>query len=468
MRRALAFSTVVLALACFAVPASAHGRHREHHRLANIHPVVFVHGFSGSGAQFESQKLRFTENGYPDDFVQVFEYDSTFASAPRATVEANLDSFIAHVKAQTGASEVDLVGHSLGTALSQQYLDSSPAHAANVAHYVNVDGATASSPPGGVPTLALWAGRGVPGRTIGGATDFTVPDATHVQTATSPVSFAQMFDFFTGRAPRTTDIVPQHGRISIAGRALLFPQNAPVPAGTTLTICRVSGRTGHRLGRHPATTAPLAADGSWGPVRLESGKHYELALTQGGQTEHFYFEPFLRDDDLVRLLTQQPNTGLDALWSKSATHVNLIVVRYKELWGDQGAENDVLTINGTNVINAATAPISHLVNAMFAFDQGNDGVSNVSAPIATFIALPFLSAVDEFIPAASPPTGTVSVSLRSRGQGPQRTIHFPNFPSTTDAVSLEFRDFEGPARLGHLGHLGDHGHRGRLGRHHRS
>jgi pimeloyl-ACP methyl ester carboxylesterase len=442
MRRALAFCLVVLGLALLATPASAHHR-------ARIHPVVFVHGFSGSGAQFESQKLRFTENGYPDDFVQVFEYDSTFAAAPMGTVQANLDSFIAHVKQQTGASQVDLVGHSLGTFISQQYLNSSPAHAANVAHYVNVDGATAASPPGGVPTLALWAGRGVPGRTIGGATNVTIPDSTHVQTATSPVSFGQMFSFFTGRAPRTTDIVPQHGRISIAGRALLFPQNLGVPAGTTLQIFRVSGRTGHRLGRHPVASPSLTSDGSWGPVKLVSGKHYEFALSQGGETEHFYFEPFLRSDDLIRLLTQQPGTSLDALWSKSPAHVNLIVVRYKELWGDQGAENDVLKINGTNVINAATAPISHLVNAMFAFDQGSDKASNVNAPIATFFGIPFLSAVDLYIPASSPPTGTVSVSLRSRGQGPVRTINFPNFPSSTDSVSVELRDFEQPAQPAH-------------------
>ena len=56
------------------------------HGLSSIHPIVFVHGGTGSGAQFESQKLRFTENGYPDRYVQVFEYDSTFglgASASR-------------------------------------------------------------------------------------------------------------------------------------------------------------------------------------------------------------------------------------------------------------------------------------------------------------------------------------------------------------------------------------------------
>ena len=448
--RFVALAFVVLGILFAAPAAGAHPgpRHHPGPGLSTIDPLIFVHGATGSGGQFESQKLRFTENGYPDDYVQVFEYDSTFSTESLATVETNLDSLIARVKQETGASQVDLAGHSLGTFVDQTYLDSSPAHAANVAHYVNIDGKTATSLPGGVPTLALWSSKGptaVPGRTITGAVNVTIPDVTHVQCATSPLSFDQMFKFLTGRAPRTTDIVPEQGRITISGRAAIFPQNIGVPAGTTLAIWRVNGRTGRRVGSHPVATPALASDGSWGPVPILAGKHYEFALTQDGQTHHFYYEPFLRSDDLVRLLTQVPGTGLDALWSKSPNHVNLIVVRYKEFWGDQGSENDGLAVNGTNVISAATAPISHLVNAMFAYDQGNDEMSNLSAPISTFLALPFISAVDLYIPASSPPTGTVSVSLRDRGQGPVRTVNFPNFPSTSDVVTVQFDDFEAPA-----------------------
>jgi AF_1763-like, C-terminal domain/Lipase C-terminal domain/Lipase (class 2) len=448
MKRGLAFRLAAVACGALAIllampAAGAAPAQRGHQQLplTNIHPVVFVHGFAGSGAQFESQKMRFTENGYPDNFVQVFEYDSTFSTEPMAAVQSNLGSFITQVEHETGTTQVDLVGHSLGTFVDQTYLDSSPANAANVAHYVNIDGQTASSPPGGVPTLALWAGKGTPGRTITGAINFTVPDVTHVQCATSPVSFSQMFQFFTGQAPRTTDILRQGGRITISGRAMLFPQNIGVPAGAALSIWRVNGKTGRRISSHPAATPPLASDGSWGPVSIVSGKHYEFALAEDGQVHHYYYEPFLRSDHLIRLLTQVPGTGLDALWSKSPNHVDMLVTRYQELWGNQGSENDVLSIDGTNVINAATAPISHLINSMFAFDQGNDKVSNVSAPIPAFFAQPFISAVDLYIPASTPPKGTVSVSLISRGAGPVRTVNFPNFPSTTDVVTVQFNDF---------------------------
>jgi pimeloyl-ACP methyl ester carboxylesterase len=454
MRRGLTFR--LAAVVCvllgiqLTVPAAGANPARPGHQqspVTNIHPVVFVHGADGSGAQFESQKMRFTENGYPDGFVQVFEYDSTFSTESMATVQSKLGSFIAQVEQETGTTQVDLVGHSLGTFVAQTYLDSSPANAANVAHYVNIDGQTASSPPGGVPTLALWATKGptaVPGRTITGAINVTIPDVTHVQCATSPLSFSQMFQFFTGQAPGTTDILRQPGRITISGRAMIFPQNLGVPAGATLSIWRVNGNTGRRISSHPVATPSLATDGSWGPVSIVSGKSYEFALTEDGQVHHFYYEPFIRSDHLIRLLTQVPGTGLDTLWSKSPNHVNLIVTRYQELWGDQGSENDVLSIDGTNVINAATAPISHLVNSMFAFDQGNDEASNVSVPIPTFFALPFISAVDLYIPASTPPSGTVSVSLTSRGVGPVRTVNFPNFPSTTDVVSVQFNDFNQP------------------------
>jgi hypothetical protein len=177
---------------------------------------------------------------------------------------------------------------------------------------------------------------------------------------------------------------------------------------------------------------------------LRSGRYYEFALSRGpGElVHHLYFEPFVRSDHLVRLLTSQPNGGVNLLIERSPRHVAMTIVRYKELWGDQGPESDQLSINGTNVLNPATAPITKRVIGLFAYDVGSDGVSNVSQPIPVVFGLPFLTGVDLFVPAASPPAGKVPVSLRSRGAGPLRTVNFPNFPSSTDSVSVGFWDFE--------------------------
>ena len=406
-----------------------------------LNPVIFVHGFVGSGAQFESQQQRFTSNGYPQRLIAALDYDSTFGLATREQVYERLDALIGRMQKRSGRPKVDLLGHSLGTSLMQEYL-SNAERARHVAHYVNLDGRTATAPPGGVPTLAVWAGVGTPGREITGATNVTIPNQTHVQVATSAQTFRAIYRFFRGRRPETTRVVPKRGRfVRVAGRAVLFPQNAGA-TNATLRVWKVKPTTGRHIGK-VAATKQLTGDGSWGPFKLERGAHYEFAITRPESgTHHLYYEPFRRDDRLVRLLTAEPNTGLDALTTKGDRHAVVIVTRNKELWGDQGAQNDVLSINGTNVINAATSPQSKRTIGLFAFDSGADGQSNVSAPLPAFFSLPFISGVDLAIPAARPPTGRISVRLRSRGRGPVRAINFPNFPSSTDRVSVQFNDYE--------------------------
>jgi Lipase C-terminal domain/Lipase (class 2) len=420
-------------------------------------PVIFVHGYVGSGGQFESQKMRFVENGYPDSFVRVLEYDSTPATPIPGTSGLNpvgiqlieqqlfprLDQLIAQLKTETGRPQVELVAHSLGTTLMQDYLNSDPARAANVAHYVNVDGRTAGAPPGGVPTLALWATKGPlspPGRSITGATNVSIPDCTHVQAATSPVSFGEMYTFFNGRPPATTDIVLGASKVTLSGKALLFPNNTGL-AGSTVQIWPIDDATGQRTSTAPIATYQIDSSGDWGPVAVRSGRRYEFALIRPGvPVHHFYYEPFLRSDHLIRLLES------DALRSAGGPpdprSAALVIIRYKELWGDQGSENDVLTLNGINICNAAICPLNHLVNAIFAGDFNHDSQSDTSQPYQPYFQLPFVSGVDVYLPARSPPDGEVAVALQSRGGGPPRTLTFPNFPSTTDVTTVQLNDFE--------------------------
>ena len=430
---------VVLALLLAAPPAGAHGR-GYHDSYRQFTPMVFVHGGAGSGAQFESQALRFTSNGYPQKFIKVLEYDSLFGVNTREQVLANLDALIAQLKASTGRDKVDVLGHSLGTTLMHEYL-ATPARAANVRRYVNIDGRTAATLPGGVPTLAIWAGRGTAGREITGAQNVTIPNQTHVQVATSAESFRPIYEFFTGHRPRH-DITPERS-ITLSGRAQLFPQNTGV-GDRTLEVWEVSGRTGQRKWKRPLARLDVADDGSWGPVwGIRPDAHYEFALLKEGQnTHHLYFEPFVRSSHLVRLLTSEPNGGVNLLIERSPNHSAFTIVRYKEFWGDQGAENDALYLNGTNVINAATAPITKRAIGMFAFDAGSDAVSNVSTPLPLIFSVPFLSGVDLFVPATATATGTSSVALRSRGAGPLRVVNVPDFPSSTDSISVNLNDYD--------------------------
>ena len=408
-----------------------------------LRPVIFVHGGSGSGAQFESQAQRFASNGYPADYVAVAEYDSTYSLNTREDVFATIDRTVDAMLAKTGADKVDILGHSLGTVVLYGYLNSSPERAAKIAHYVSIDGLWGITPPAGVPTLALWAGTGDPGREITGALNVTIPNQTHVQCATSPESFFEMYRFFSGRRPSTTRITAEPvTQVKLAGRAVIFPQNVGVQ-NADVEVWEVDGRTGARLQDKPRAVFALSGDGAWGPFDGRGDRHYEFVIVREGATRHhFYFEPFPRSDHLVRLNTQEPGKGLDALLESSDRQTDLVIVRYKELWGDQPGQNDSLQINGTDIISAATAPINKRVNAVFAFDVGADGVSDVSQPIPIFFALPFLTGVDLFIPATTPPNGTVSVVLTPRdGGGKVQVLNVPNWASSTDQVSLQFHDY---------------------------
>jgi hypothetical protein len=420
-------------------PAAQHAGQPGH---SQPRPIIFVHGFSGGGKQFETQARRFASNGYPAGSIEAHEYDSTFTVNTVDSVYSGLDARITRLLAQTGADKVDLTAHSLGTFLMQGYLNSSPARAARVAHYVNYDGATAPAPPGGVPTLAIW-GEGDPARAIAGATNVHLPDESHTQTVTSAESFQTVYRFLTGRAPRTTRIVPERpGQVRLSGRAVLFPVNVGVPSGR-LEVFAVNPLTGHRLTRRPAAVFPLSGDGSWGPFRALPFARYEFAIVRdGAATHHFYYQPFGRSDRLIRLLTSPPGQGLGAATERSDRTTNLIVNRGKEWWGDQGDSSDVLLLNGRSVLNAANAPRTKRVIAIFGYDVHLDGVTDLTAPVPFFFSQPFITGIDVSMPATPAATGRVTLTTRPRGgHGHLDHLAVPNWPSTTDTISIQFNDY---------------------------
>jgi pimeloyl-ACP methyl ester carboxylesterase len=391
-------------------------------------PAIFVHGSAGSAMQFRVQAKRLASNGYPAGIVEAHEYDSPNIVAILQQVWAGLDARIERLLATTGSDQVDLLAHSLGTYVTQGYLNSSPERAARVAHYVNLDGRPATALPGGVPTLAIW-GEGDPARTVAGAANVYLPAQSHTQTVSSEESFREIFRFLRGREPHTTAV--RAARVAyVSGRAVLFPSNAGVTEAS-LEIHRVSARTGRRQGR--AIRATVAADGAFGPVALAPHERYEFALLRAGQSaHHFYFEPFRRSDSFVRLLTSRPGEGLGGLVDTSDRHTALTLGRQKEWWGGEG---DHLWINGQDILNPATAPHSRRVIGVFAFDDGSDGVSDLSAPLPEFIAQTFISGVDLFVPASD--RGTVRIVAEERGGG-RTALPVPAWPSSGHRISVEF------------------------------
>jgi hypothetical protein len=408
-------------------------------------PVLFVHGFESAGSNFASQAMRFESNGYPHSWVEELDYNSTAAVADQTEVDEQIDRAIAALEQRTGKSQVDVIAHSEGTSVMYKYLTEGAKAAerrANVARYANIDG-QGENP--GVPTLALWAGRcgdatcSEPERDMAGAANFTLPNATHVQTSTSATSFQQIFQFFRNKLPKH-DIVPQRKTVMVAGKALEFPQNTGL-AGDTVEIWPLNS-SGERTGSSPIASITITdgseGGGAWGPVALRSGRRYEFALVSAAKTIHVYMEPFVRSDYAVRLLGSVP---ISTEAGKYPGRTGAVQIRYEELWGNEPGQNDEVLINGLELCTASLCPWEKEVNAYFAFDwEGKEESTLNEEPVLS--QLPFIQAAQVYLRGATPPDEIDSYQLRSRLGGGLRTLEVPNWEGTTNQVEIFWNDFE--------------------------
>ncbi len=419
----------------------------------DVLPVLFVHGGAGSASQFESQAQRFRANGYPASHIATLEYDSGIVSAALTQSPPDLSVLVAlsreinaaidELQFATGAQQVNLLGHSLGTAVSQAFL-SNPANAARVAHYVNIDGRSAAALPGGVPTLALW-GQYVT-ESVAGAENVYPPEddpMAHIEAATSAESFSRIYRFFNGEDPVTNSVPDASAdQVWVAGRANLFPQNLGAE-GARLEIYEVDPVTGVRLGDSPLYVRDIDDSGDFGPFAVSRGASIEYVLMQGeSNAQYFYREPYHQDSLLVRLNTSRPGEGVGNRLHRSANHTNLMIGRDMEFWGDQGDNNDSLQVNGTELVSELTAPLLKRLSVLFLHDRDSDGMSNLDALDPDFAELPFMSGLDLYVPASAQGSNTIEVRLQSRRGGPEQVISVPNWPSDeVRSVSVQFRDY---------------------------
>jgi hypothetical protein len=408
-------------------------------------PVLFVHGVESAGSNFASQEMRFESNGYPHGWVEALDYNSLGAAAANYSgqVEEQIEKAIAALKQRTGKSQVVVVGHSEGTKVMYHYLaesEKAAEHRKSVAAYVNLDGQEKNP---GVRTLAVWAERSGPsgpaGRHMEGAENVTMPDMTHVQSATSAQTFIQIFKFFRSSLPEH-DIVPQKS-IQLAGKALEFPQNTGL-VGDSVEVWPVSSN-GARTTKTPiasfAITDGSEAGGGWGPLSAKAGQRYEFALVKpGAKTLHVYMEPFVRSDYDIRLLGSIP---IEANTGRFPGSSGAVMIRYKEYWGNEPGQNDELLVNGLEVCTPSLCPWEKKVNAFFAFNWEGKQESTLNEEPA-LSKLPFIQAAQVFIPASEPPKAIVSYQLNSRGGGGLRTLNVPNWEAVSNQVQIFWNDFE--------------------------
>jgi pimeloyl-ACP methyl ester carboxylesterase len=439
-------------------------------------PVVFVHGFSGSAQQYETQALRWASNDYPKPVTAI---DRRFVGF---TLD-QLDAFIDGVLAETGDTQVYAIGHSAGTFVMTSYLNSSPERAARVAKYIGIDGASNATCPGGVdasgepnvPCMGIWA-RGPTTRMVGPDHNVYLSEQGHTQSVTSPESFAAQYAFLTGEPPKTTLILPEHPRdVTIAGRALNFPDNTGID-GAVLELWEVHASTGERGRATPEQVATLDASGNFGPWPVNPAKRYEINVIrqseEGPRYQHFYYEPWIRSDHLLRLNISPLGSALsNTIRQHAGPAAGASIVRQKEWWGsnDVDASNvDVLDVTTSrprfgglaarkacarfgnpkhcdvaalgNIVTPGTAPYAASTIAMITFDVGADGVSDTSALVSLG---PFLSGIDLFMPAPdAEPRGVVTFRVGARREPEDQVIRTPNWPTNGNHfMTVTFREW---------------------------
>ncbi|MBN1655690.1 MAG: hypothetical protein JXA30_18135 [Deltaproteobacteria bacterium] len=432
-------------------------------------PIVFVHGGAGSADQFESQAMRFVSNGYPIEYITGYEYDSSNQNIDDQIMEG-IEALIDELLEETGAEQADLVGHSMGTMKSHSFLGGSAQRAAKVAHYVNIDGMTSDEPPGGVPTLAIYAGmsgyRTDPETgemvhtsdedrpTIGGATNVFFPGITHVQAATYAETFVEMYKFFNdGETPKTKDISPGPSEdIELAGRVVYFAVNDS-PQNFTLEMYKIDQETGLRLSDTPEYKADISGNGEFGKISARAGVYYEFVIFDEKNldetTQHFYYEPFIRNDYLLRLKTSRPDGVIGSTLVRREEQSNLVIVRNKEFVGDaenypdeKGLAKDSLTVNGIELSTKELCPASNRTIGMFVTDINSDDETELGQWIDAFASIPFISGADVFVASSDPPDDPITIVVKDRSaSGTQQMLKVPNWISTKHRISVQFNDF---------------------------
>jgi pimeloyl-ACP methyl ester carboxylesterase len=391
-------------------------------------PLVMAHGFLASGDTYANHVMRFEANGYCQDRMFVYDWNSMgFSESPE-----NLDAFVDEVLAATGASQVDLMGHSAGGGIGYAYL-ADAARAAKVRRYVHIgSGETEgpAGPDGDVPTLNLYSSddRIVMNGGIPGADNVDLVEADHYEVATSTASFSTIYAFLNGGAePEITEIAEEGDVIYLAGRALSLGENVPV-AGGEVEIYEVEPGSGARTASRPLARFAVSDQGYWGPYQGRPHVPYELVIVPpSGTRVHYYREPLVRTNTKLYLRTLPSGGGLvgvlvSALRFDEDQPGSVIFLANRGLQPGDELTMDELDLSGDEYTNRDNTNI-----ALFFYDANGNGVTD-GTPVGLFESFPFLAGID-FAPG-------VDASVPSVATFNGRSLWLPRRSSVNDGVGI--------------------------------
>jgi hypothetical protein len=334
-----------------------------------IPPMLFAHGNGEQAPLWMTTLWRMESNGVSRDRMFAINFTDPSARADDAVPEPNksstedqrreLGEAVKELKRRTGAARVALVGNSRGGYPIRNYIRNGggdvshavlcgvPNHGVydwadnpgseyngrgaflrglnegesevtpgtsfltlrsdNMDKYAQPDGRILGQP--GTPT-----GVSFDGPALKGATNLVIGAVDHRETAYHPRAFREIFKFIAGREPDRIEITPETD-VKLSGLVTGTPggvaTNRPV-AGASVEIYRVSPDTGERIGG-ALHTSQTAADGRWGPAKVDPSWYLEMVLASAGSvTTHLYRSPFPRSSDIVHLRAARPLGPADA------------------------------------------------------------------------------------------------------------------------------------------------------------
>jgi pimeloyl-ACP methyl ester carboxylesterase len=415
-------------------------------------PIVFVHGLMGGGDQFANAVMRFAANSYCPEYLRAFDWNTLSFDITGNT--ESLAIFIDEVLLETGAEQVDLVGHSLGGWLSYSYL-ADEKQANKVAHYVHAAsfcdlGSSESIPllsllgggeiafPESVPVLVLSSDEDtvVGPCTLENAENQDVDGADHLQMVTLPQVFVALYRFFNeGQNPETTELVPEE-TVTLAGKTLTFGTNQSLTEAM-VEIYHVDAATGERLKTQPEARFSMGDNGAWGPFQADPTANYEfLVYEEGERPFHYYRQPFQRSNPLVYLRALAEDDFLmnrilgEIRYDDRGSIVVLFSANQALYLG-----RDTATLDGTDLVTLEMAPPppdSASTIAIFILDADGDGQTDggpVPGPLAEF---PFLQQYDAFLDAKERRTVTLTLN--------DATLNMPTWKADSEGVVIAVFD----------------------------
>ncbi len=367
-------------------------------------PVIFIHGFLASGDTWSNAVKFFQQAGYCKNRLYAFDWNSVGGNGKQN--EQLLSQFIQQIKKETGAVQVDLIGHSAGGGLARSYLKDSN-QARNVAHYVHIGSRKWVENFPWFPNercLNIFSTEdrvaGTSTGVIEGANNLRLTEEDHYQVATSVKSLTGILNFLAPTKKAANSLLATKKKVEIAGKAVILGDNMPMK-NATVTIYPINQKNGRRT-RKPAINLITAENGGWGPVVVEAGIPYEIELLPSDSKKKkisYFFSSFEQDNPLVYLRGFPEGNRMSSLLGKIPEEENQSALVIYAASAAMVGGRDSVTVNQFPVCSKELTPASKTVITSFIFDDG-DGISS-GKTLKQFAAAPFIGGLDRLLPAGA-------------------------------------------------------------------